>query len=85
MTKHHDESARTSIAAYVANLESEQIDRGLLDVQQFEALAYFAEHGYVHGARAVARAWIDEDFKALLLRDAPAAFDQCDRSTTDTN
>jgi nitrile hydratase subunit alpha len=76
-TKHDDESAN-NIAAYVMSLEEELIDRGLLDVSQFEGLmeTYFAERGYLHGARAVARAWVDANFKALLLSDAPAAFEQ---------
>ncbi len=75
MTTHDDESA-SHIAAYVAALEAELIERGLLDMAQFEGLmeTYFAERGYVHGARAVARAWVDEAFKSLLLSDAPAAF-----------
>ena len=77
MTKHEDQSP-SSIAGYVAELEAELIARGLLDVSQFEGLmeTYFAERGYLHGARAVARAWVDAAFKTLLLSDAPAAFSE---------
>jgi len=67
-----------SPAAYVERLEAELVERGLLDVRALDDLmaTYFAEHGWVHGARAVARAWTDPEFKALLLSDAPAAFAQ---------
>lgn len=82
--EHHDETGNDT-AAYVARLEEELIERGLLDVTQFEKLmeTYFAEHSYLHGARAVARAWMNDEFKELLLRDAPAAFDQLDITNHD--
>jgi nitrile hydratase len=67
-----------SPAAYVQDLEAELVASGLLDIHALDDLmaTYFAENGWMHGARAVARAWIDPQFKALLLRDAPAAFAQ---------
>jgi nitrile hydratase len=67
-----------SPAAYVQALEAELVLRGLLDVRALDDLmaTYFAENGWTHGARAVARAWVDPDFKALLLSDAPAAFER---------
>jgi len=85
MTTHHDDESAKHIAEYVASLEEELITRGLLNVAQFEGLmeTYFAECGYLHGARAVARAWVNEDFKALLLGDAPTAFQQLGISNYD--
>jgi nitrile hydratase len=65
-----------SPARYVEELEAELVGRGLLDVDALDELmaTYFAENGWMAGARAVARAWVDPEFKALLLSDAPAAF-----------
>jgi nitrile hydratase len=79
-----DEDARDHITAddspakYVERLETELVERGLLDVSALDDVmaTYFAENGWLHGARAVARAWVDPRFKELLLSNAPAAFAQ---------
>jgi nitrile hydratase len=73
---HGHTTPEDSPAAYVERLEAELVERGLLDVGALETLmsTYFAENGWMHGARAVARAWVDPEFKELLLSDAPAAF-----------
>jgi len=51
------------------------VEKGLVDPKAVDAWieAYTEEIGPKRGARVVARAWVDDDFKALLMRDAPAA------------
>ena len=59
----------------VKALESLLIEKGLVDPAALEALIDTYEHkvGPHHGARVVARAWSDPEFKEWLLRDATAA------------
>ena len=63
------------IAARVKALESMMIEQGLVTTEMIDHYAeiYENEVGPQLGARVVARAWIDPEFKARLLHDAPAA------------
>jgi nitrile hydratase subunit alpha len=63
------------IAARVRDLEERLIRAGVLtDAQLDRALEdYLASSSPVNGARLVARAWVDEGFRARLLDDARAA------------
>jgi nitrile hydratase subunit alpha len=65
-----------SPGAFVEQLEADLVARGLLDPSALDDLmaTYFAKDGWLQGAQAVARAWLDPAFKELLLTDAPAAF-----------
>lgn len=67
--------ADAAIAARVRHVEALLESRGLVDpVELDRALTAFLANGSpVSGARAVARAWVDEGFKARLLADANAA------------
>jgi nitrile hydratase subunit alpha len=51
------------------------VDRGLIEAGEAEALAHHApeELSPVNGARVVARAWVDPDFRQRLLANATAA------------
>jgi len=62
-------------ALRVMALESLLIEKGLVDPQALDALIEAYEHriGPHNGARVVARAWKDPDYKARLLADASAA------------
>ncbi|MHA1158736.1 MAG: nitrile hydratase subunit alpha [Alphaproteobacteria bacterium] len=62
-------------ALRVKALETLLVDKGLLDSAAVDAWidVYSNEIGPKVGARVVARAWVDEAFRARLLRDAPAA------------
>jgi len=62
-------------ALRVKAIESLLVEKGLVDPKAVDAWieAYTEEIGPKRGARVVARAWVDDDFKTLLMRDAPAA------------
>lgn len=68
-------SAGAVIAARVRHVESLLEQRGLVDPTELDRAlaAYLANASPANGARAVARAWLDEGFKARLLADANAA------------
>jgi nitrile hydratase subunit alpha len=56
-------------------LRDELVDRGLVEAGEAEALAHRAveELSPANGARVVARAWVDRDFRERLLSNATAA------------
>jgi nitrile hydratase subunit alpha len=68
---HHDDPRALRVEA----LESILIERGLVDPANIDSvLAYFENDlGPMNGARLVARAWTDAEFKAQLLDDGTAA------------
>jgi nitrile hydratase len=59
----------------VKALESLLVEKGLVDSAAVDALIETVETkiGPHHGARVVARAWVDAEFKRRLLENAPAA------------
>jgi nitrile hydratase len=63
------------IAARVKALESLMIDNGMMTEAAVDAIAevYEKEVGPHNGAKVVARAWTDPEFKKRLLEDATAA------------
>jgi nitrile hydratase len=62
-------------ALRVMALESLLVEKGLVDPAALDALIDTYEHkiGPRNGARVVARAWVDPEFKKTLLADATAA------------
>ena len=62
-------------ALRVKALESLLVEKGLVDPAALDAIvdAYENKIGPRNGARVVARAWTDPDYKARLLTDATAA------------
>ena len=62
-------------ALRVKALESLLVEKGLVDPQALDAIvdAYETKVGPHNGARVVARAWIDPEYKRRLLQDATAA------------
>ena len=54
------------------------MEKGLVNPKTIDAWveAYTEEIGPRRGARVVAKAWCDPEYKARLLRDAPAAIDE---------
>ena len=62
-------------ALRVMALESLLVEKGLVDSQALDALVEAYEHriGPHNGAKVVARAWKDPDYRARLLADATAA------------
>lgn len=64
-----------ALAQRVARLESLLTEKGLVSREAIDRLVDIYEHdlGPMNGARVVARAWVDPDYKARLLDDATAA------------
>jgi len=82
MTDHgsvHDHAHRPEplapIEARVAAIESVLTEKGLFATEQLDAIVENFEHnlGPMNGAKVVARAWVDPDYKARLLGDGTAA------------
>ena len=74
----HDDEHQTvpsDIALRVKALESVLVEKGLVDPAALDAIvdAYENKIGPRNGARIVARAWTDPDYKARLMDDATAA------------
>jgi nitrile hydratase len=74
MSGEHAGPAAT-VAARVRHLEALLEQRGLVDSLELDRAleAFLAGASPANGARAVARAWLDEGFRARLLADANAA------------
>jgi nitrile hydratase len=71
----HHPAPLAPIEARVAAIESVLADRGLLDRAAVDAVVAHFENdlGPLNGARVVARAWVDPDYKLRLLADGTAA------------
>ncbi len=65
-------------ALRVKALESLLIEKELVDPEAIDKWieAYSEEIGPKRGAQLIARAWVNQDFKELLLFDAPAAVEE---------
>jgi len=75
----HDHNAPDSGPALrVKAIETLLVEKGLVDPNALDALVDTYEHkvGPRNGARVVARAWLDAEFKARLLADAAAAIEE---------
>jgi len=61
-------------------LQSLLIEKGLVSTEAIDAAitAYEEEIGPLYGARVVARAWTDEDYRVRLLSDTKAAVEEFD-------
>lgn len=74
---HHDggDHEADDIALRVEAIESLLAEKGLIDPATIDGIVRYYEEdvGPLNGARVVARAWIDSDYKARLLTDATAA------------
>ena len=76
MSHGHDHTDPPSdIALRVKALESLLITKGLVDASALEEIIDTYEHkvGPRNGAHLVAKAWVDPEFKKLLMEDATAA------------
>jgi len=74
MNDHHGGPGH-GLAARVRHVEALLEQRGLIDSGELDRAleAYLAKASPANGARLVARAWLDEGFRARLLADANAA------------
>lgn len=75
MDDHHDHSHLSDTDLRVRALESLLTDKGLVDPAALDEIVdrYENKVGPRNGAKVVARAWTDPDFKKWLLEDATAA------------
>ncbi|MBT7759891.1 MAG: nitrile hydratase subunit alpha [Rhodospirillaceae bacterium] len=83
-TDHTDHSHLSDTELRVRALESLLADKGLIDPAALDAIVDVYENkvGPRNGARVVARAWVDPDFKQWLLRDGTAAIDSLGYTST---
>ncbi len=72
---HDHQVVPSDLTLRVKALESLLVDKGLVDRAALDALIDTYEHkvGPRNGARVVARAWVDSDYKKRLLADATLA------------
>lgn len=72
---HREGSALPPIDLRVKALESLLVEKGYVDPEALDAIieTYETRIGPRNGARVVARAWSDPDYKAALLKDATTA------------
>ena len=72
---HGHDHGKSEIALRVEAIESLLVERGIVDPATVDEIVRYYEQdvGPLNGARIVARAWIDRDYKARLLDDADAA------------
>ncbi|XOV90238.1 MAG: nitrile hydratase subunit alpha [Pseudomonadota bacterium] len=78
MSDHHHEHHGDTPAIRAEALESLLVEKGLLSADAVDAVIqqYNERVGPMNGARVVARAWCDPEFKARLLEDATAAIEE---------
>ena len=72
---HHHAVPTTPVEDRVAAIESLLVDKGILDTAMVDAIVEHYEHevGPMNGAKVVARAWSDDDYRARLVADGTAA------------
>jgi nitrile hydratase len=75
MSGGHHRSEPSPVERRVAALEEALVARGVVSTEFIDSVvqAYENDIGPMNGARVVARAWSDADFKARLLEDGTAA------------
>jgi len=80
MSKPHDHPENLPQALRAEALETLLIEKGLLVASAVDAVItrYSERVGPMNGARIVARAWVDPEFRQWLLEDGTAAIDQFD-------
>jgi nitrile hydratase subunit alpha len=71
----HQPAPLAPIEARVAAIESVLVENGVLDTEQLDEIVRNFEHnlGPLNGAKVVARAWVDPEYRSRLLADGTAA------------
>lgn len=74
-SEHPHDHAHDELALRAAALEAVLVERGLLSTDQVDAVVerYERDLGPQNGARVVARAWVDPDYRERLRADGAAA------------
>jgi nitrile hydratase len=75
MADHHHPEELAPVEARVAAIEAVLVEKGILDVDAVDQIvAHFEDNlGPMNGAKVVARAWTDPEYKQRLLTDGTAA------------
>ncbi|HEX9875748.1 MAG TPA: nitrile hydratase subunit alpha [Gammaproteobacteria bacterium] len=75
MTARRSPEETRALAERVAKLEKLLTDKGLVDKATLDHVVEVYEHdiGPMNGARVVARAWVDDEYRGRLLANATAA------------
>jgi nitrile hydratase subunit alpha len=72
---HHHAAPPSPVEARAATLEALLIEKGLISPEFIDSIvsAYANDIGPMNGARVVAKAWVDREFRERLLADGTAA------------
>jgi len=75
MTDHHHPEELAPVEARIAAIEAVLVEKGVLDVEAVDQIvAHFEENlGPMNGAKVIAKAWTDPEYRARLLTDGTAA------------
>ena len=75
MADHHHPQALAPVEARIAAIEAVLVEKGILDVDAVDQVVQHFEDnlGPMNGAKVVARAWTDSQYKDRLLEDGTAA------------
>jgi nitrile hydratase len=75
MADHHHPEELAPVEARVAAIEAVLVEKGILDVDAVDQIvAHFEDNlGPMNGARVVAKAWTDPEYRTRLLTDGTAA------------
>ena len=70
----HEETTTSPYAARIRAIEALLLEKGVLKEPEVQdRISYMEARSPANGAKLVARAWVDDEFKALLLSEAKAA------------
>ena len=70
----HEETTLSPYAARIRAIEALLLEKDVLTEPQVQdSISYMEARSPANGAKLVARAWVDDDFKELLLSDGKAA------------
>jgi nitrile hydratase len=75
MTDHHHPEELAPVEARIAAIEAVLVEKGVLDVEAVDQIvAHFEENlGPMNGAKVIAKAWTDPEYRTRLLTDGTAA------------
>jgi nitrile hydratase len=75
MADHHHPEKLAPVEARIAAIEAVLVEKGVLDVDAVdEIVAHFEDNlGPMNGAKVIARAWTDSEYRTRLLTDGTAA------------
>jgi nitrile hydratase subunit alpha len=75
MADHHHPEALAPVEARIAAIEAVLVEKGIIEIDAVEQIVQHFEDnlGPMNGAKVVARAWTDPQYKDRLLQDGTAA------------